>query len=52
MLTTVGALRGSDLRRETIRRAPAYEPGMTIDRAYEAGLFEHYRRPKYWEQAA
>jgi sporulation protein YlmC with PRC-barrel domain len=37
-----------NLSRETIQGAPAYDPAKIIDRAYEAGLHEYYKRPAYW----
>jgi len=41
-----------DLSREAIRGAPPYRPGQRVTREYEARLLEHYRRPRYWEEAA
>lgn len=38
-----------DLDRETVRRAPEYNPAAPITREYEQKLFEHYNRQPYWE---
>ncbi len=38
-----------DLDRETIRRAPEYDPRAELTREYEEQLFAHYSRPAYWE---
>ncbi len=40
-----------DFDRETIERAPAYDPGAELTRAYEQRLFEHYNREPYWEKS-
>ncbi len=39
----------TDLTRERIRSAPAYDPGTPLTREQEARLYEHYGRRKYWE---
>jgi hypothetical protein len=38
-----------DLRQDEIKAAPPYEPTASFDRTYEARLFEHHGRRKYWE---
>ncbi|HEV2393310.1 MAG TPA: PRC-barrel domain-containing protein [Verrucomicrobiae bacterium] len=38
-----------DLDKETVRRAPEYEPSKPITREYEEKLFTHYTRQPYWE---
>jgi hypothetical protein len=38
-----------DLTRDRIRQAPAYDPSLPLDRVLEARLYEHYRRPRYWD---
>jgi hypothetical protein len=37
-----------DLSRETIKNGPEYHPE-ALDRKYEEALYDHYKRPKYWE---
>ncbi len=39
----------TDLRRERIRHAPAFDPGSSLTREDEERLYEHYGRRKYWE---
>jgi|YNPNPStandDraft_1061719.scaffolds.fasta_scaffold01054_14 uncharacterized protein YrrD len=39
----------TDLPRERIRSAPAYDPAAPLTRQQEARLYEHYGRRKYWE---
>ncbi len=41
-----------DLDRETIRRAPEYDPAAPPTREYEEKLFEHYSREPYWRAQA
>jgi hypothetical protein len=38
-----------DLAIDSISKAPAYHDSRTMDRDYEARLFQHYGRPAYWE---
>lgn len=38
-----------DLDRETVRRAPEYDPAREITREYEEQMFEHYNREPYWD---
>jgi hypothetical protein len=38
-----------ELTREAIKRAPEYDPSMTVHRDYEDRLHAHYDLPKYWE---
>jgi hypothetical protein len=40
-----------DFDRETIERAPAYDPAMPLTREDEQRLFAHYNRPPYWERS-
>jgi uncharacterized protein YrrD len=40
------------LTREQIQNAPEYDPDAPLQREYERSLFEHYRRPSYWRDAA
>ncbi len=40
-----------DLDRETIRRAPEYDPTQQITREYEEQLFQHYSREPYWQRS-
>lgn len=37
-----------DLKKETIRESPEYDPSVTVNREYEATLHEHYGRKPYW----
>jgi len=37
-----------DLDRETIKRAPEYDPAAPVTRNYEAELYQHYNREPYW----
>jgi hypothetical protein len=37
-----------DMKRDTIEKAPKYDPSQPIDRGYEEELFAYYRRPKFW----
>ena len=37
-----------DCNRDTISRAPAYDPTVPITREYETKLFAHYNREPYW----
>ncbi len=39
-----------DLDRETVKRAPEYNPSVPVTREYEAQLFSHYGREPYWTQ--
>lgn len=41
-----------DLDRETVQRAPEYDPVIPVTRDYEAQLFEHYGQTPYWEHPA
>ena len=36
------------LDREAVKDAPRYDGSVALDRAKEAGIYEHYRRPGYW----
>jgi sporulation protein YlmC with PRC-barrel domain len=38
-----------DLGRESIKKAPEYNPTAMLSRQYEDGLYGHYRRLKYWD---
>jgi hypothetical protein len=37
-----------DLTRETIKSAPEFVRGESIDRVFEGRLYRHYNRPVYW----
>ena len=39
-----------DLSRETVQNSPEYNPVEPVNREYETTLYEHYGRPKYWEE--
>jgi hypothetical protein len=38
-----------DLSREAIKNGPEYHPE-GLDRKYEEALYDHYKRPKYWDR--
>jgi uncharacterized protein YrrD len=38
-----------DVTRDTVQRAPEYDPAIDYSRAYEASLHRHYQRPGYWQ---
>jgi hypothetical protein len=40
----------ADLDRETVRRAPAFDPSLPITRQYEEQLFDYYNRQGYWQR--
>jgi hypothetical protein len=37
-----------DLHREEIKNSPEWNPSSAISREYEASLYDHYGRPRYW----
>ena len=37
-----------NLTRQAVQGAPPYEPAVQLDRAREAGIYEHYGRAGYW----
>ena len=37
-----------DLSRQAIKSSPEWNPGETINREYEARLYDYYGRPAYW----
>ena len=39
----------ADLSRETIKNGPEYHPE-ALSRKYEETLYDHYKRPKYWDR--
>lgn len=39
-----------DLRVDQIRTAPTFEKRTPLTRDYELAVFEHYSRPKYWQE--
>jgi hypothetical protein len=39
-----------DLSRALVEAAPEYDPTVPMERAHEVRLYEHYRRPKYWDE--
>jgi hypothetical protein len=41
-----------DLTREEIKNSPEWNYLAGVSRAYEAKLYDHYRRPAYWGHAA
>lgn len=38
-----------NLTRQAVKDAPAYDAAAQLDRKQEAGIYEHYGRPGYWE---
>ena len=38
------------LGREKIRTSPEYDPSRPVERSYEARLYGHYARPRYWDE--
>jgi hypothetical protein len=38
------------LLRTEVETAPAYDPNAPLERAFESRLYEHYRRPTYWDE--
>lgn len=41
-----------DLDRDTVKRAPEYDPSKPITREYEAALYAHYSREPYWAKSS
>ncbi|HEX8949328.1 MAG TPA: PRC-barrel domain-containing protein [Dissulfurispiraceae bacterium] len=41
-----------ELDRDAVLRSPAYDPALPVDREYELELYDHYGRPRYWDQGA
>lgn len=39
-----------DLKRESIRNSPEFDPGEPVNRDYEERLYDYYGRRKYWEE--
>jgi hypothetical protein len=39
-----------DLVRSQVETAPEYDPDAPFERARESRLYEHYRRPTYWDE--
>ena len=39
-----------DLLRKDVETAPEYDPNAPLERALETRLYEHYRRPTYWDE--
>ena len=39
-----------DLLRKEVETAPEYDPDAPLERAFESRLYEHYRRPTYWDE--
>ncbi|MEW6117451.1 MAG: PRC-barrel domain-containing protein [Nitrospirota bacterium] len=37
-----------DLTKDAVRNSPEYNPNVTVDRYYEARLYDYYSRPHYW----
>ena len=38
-----------DVTRDTVQRAPEYDPAIDYSRLHEASLHRHYERPGYWQ---
>jgi sporulation protein YlmC with PRC-barrel domain len=38
-----------DITRDTVQRAPEYDPAIAYSHVYEANLHRHYQRPGYWQ---
>jgi hypothetical protein len=39
-----------DLPRDPVQGAPEYDPDAAVERELEARLYDHYRRPKDWDE--
>jgi len=39
-----------DLLRTDVENAPVYDPSVPLERPLETRLYEHYRRPTYWDE--
>jgi uncharacterized protein YrrD len=39
-----------DLRRQEVETSPEYHPSKPFERPLETRLYEHYRRPTYWDE--
>ena len=39
-----------DLTRSEVEGAPEYDPQRPMERTLETRLYEHYRRPAYWNE--
>ncbi len=39
-----------DLKTETVRKSPPYNPEIMLDRDYEEQLYRHYNRKAYWSR--
>jgi len=39
-----------NLRRETVKDSPEFDPAIPINREYEVRLYDYYGRPRYWER--
>jgi hypothetical protein len=37
-----------DLKRETIKNSPEFNPSAPVNREYEVQLYDYYGRPRYW----
>ena len=37
-----------DVRENTVKSAPEYDPALNFSRTQEATLYAHYLRPSYW----
>jgi uncharacterized protein YrrD len=38
------------LSRKEVETAPEYDPSARLERVFETRLYEHYRRPTYWDE--
>jgi hypothetical protein len=41
---------GVDVTKDTVRKAPEYDPTRAVERQFEARLHGHYERPAYWDR--
>ena len=39
-----------DLLRKEVETAPVYDPNVPLERPIETRLYQHYRRPAYWDE--
>lgn len=41
-----------NLRQETVKNSPEYDPAKPVSRAYEEALYDHYGRSPYWQSGS
>jgi hypothetical protein len=41
-----------DLKKKEIQESPEFEKNTLVDRLYEDRLYQHYRRPSYWNESS